>query len=661
MQPFPHLTVLSSYHARPACADLLSSATRVSIECDEHAHLLPPGQQECWRDLTQAYFIDRDPDLFAIILNYLRTKRINLQHVNPSVLRHEAEFYGITSLIQKLDICFGHSACGGILFNAFLPAPPEYGGVVGIAGSHNIVAVAQEHIVTCWSFSESAGWEVIGRSPRIEQHIDFVAVNVRLNASMRNETIVAIACDTRIRLWDSSVGRRTSTLVSATAPAAWSADDITEADLPVLDLSVRVDALFYIGNQLVAISKTGRVGIRHAMTQQWQVQEVQRITSFERCGLLLLLGCADGSLYYVDLEKFPLRMKDNDLLVNHLYADSAREAITALSVYASPVSSVERCLEIAYGTQSGTVRVIIQHPETVGQAPLLFQTFSVHRSPVVGIMLSEKFLVSVCAQNNHVRSWRLGRFRGRISTQPGSLPLASFNVASFDPTCVGPYGDRDQEQVFMQRVVSNTNQLLVLHAATGERICMIEGIDTASITHTFVLECGLSSRIGSRPRRFLLSGHENGAVQVWDLMTALEAFNARTAKAPTRETGQFDVADDQALLAMLDTFDFMAPLPHPNATPPAPCSAVGHGGSHRCTSPPSLAGPATASSSPPGVPMMHRSTSRSTSPPGIASAQRSTSPTRGSAAPPPRVVLHGSGQSGQGGQGGQGVVASTTC
>lgn len=51
-------------------------------------------------------------------------------------------------------------------------------------------------------------------------------------------------------------------------------------------------------------------------------------------------------------------------------------------------------IEIAYGTSSGTVRVIVQHPETVGSGPQLFQTFSVHRSPVTKIMLSEKHLIS---------------------------------------------------------------------------------------------------------------------------------------------------------------------------------------------------------------------------------------------------------------------------
>ena len=31
--------------------------------------------------------------------------------------------------------------------------------------------------------------------------------------------------------------------------------------------------------------------------------------------------------------------------------------------------------------------------------------------------------------------------------------------------------------------------------------------------------------MGSRPRRFILTGHNNGAIQMWDLTTALEFFS----------------------------------------------------------------------------------------------------------------------------------------
>lgn len=36
------------------------------------------------------------------------------------------------------------------------------------------------------------------------------------------------------------------------------------------------------------------------------------------------------------MQKFPLRMKDNDLLVTELYKDSSNDHITAISVYLTP-------------------------------------------------------------------------------------------------------------------------------------------------------------------------------------------------------------------------------------------------------------------------------------------------------------------------------------
>lgn len=37
-----------------------------------------------------------------------------------------------------------------------------------------------------------------------------------------------------------------------------------------------------------------------------------------------------------DMQKFPLRMKDNDLLVTELYKDPSNDHITAISVYLTP-------------------------------------------------------------------------------------------------------------------------------------------------------------------------------------------------------------------------------------------------------------------------------------------------------------------------------------
>lgn len=47
-------------------------------------------------------------------------------------------------------------------------------------------------------------------------------------------------------------------------------------------------------------------------------------------------------------------------------------------------------------------------------------------------------------------------------------------------------------------------------------------MDSSIITSFCVHECEGSSRMGSRPRRFIFTGHSNGAIQMWDLTTALD-------------------------------------------------------------------------------------------------------------------------------------------
>lgn len=102
-------------------------------------------------------------------------------------------------------------------------------------------------------------------------------------------------------------------------------------------------------------------------------------------------------------------------------------------------------------------------------------------------MLSEKFLVSVCSEYNHVRTWSVTRFRGMISTQPGSTPVASFKIVSLEEVepyvsyaagndC-GPFGEQDDVQVFIQKVVPDTPELFVRLASNGKRY------NTQSIVH----------------------------------------------------------------------------------------------------------------------------------------------------------------------------------
>uniref|UniRef100_A0A665SXP8 BTB/POZ domain-containing protein KCTD3 n=1 Tax=Echeneis naucrates TaxID=173247 RepID=A0A665SXP8_ECHNA len=546
-------------------------------------------------------FIDRDPTAFAPILNFLRTKELDLRGVNISVLRHEAEFYGITPLVRRLLLCeeLERSSCGSVLFHGYLPPPavparksssssaascssseerpgpsgaegftcvgppphPSLPGSPGtddnhklgpvidprkvliIAGHHNWIVAAYAHFVICYRIKESSGWQQVFSSPYLDWTIERVALNAKVVGGPHGDKdkMVAAASESSIILWSIQDGGSGN-------------------EIGVFSLGVTVDDLFFIGNQLVATSHTGKVGVWNAVTQHWQVQDVVPITSCDTAGSFLLLGCNNGSIYYIDMQKFPLRMKDNDLLVTELYHDPSNDAITALSVYLTPKTSVSgNWIEIAYGTSSGAVRVIVQHPETVGSGPQLFQTFTVHRSPVTKIMLSEKHLVSVCADNNHVRTWTVTRFRGMISTQPGSTPLASFKILSLEETeshgsyCsgndIGPFGERDDQQVFIQKVIPITNKLFVRLSSTGKRICEVQSVDGTTISCFMVRECEGSSRMGSRPRRYLFTGHGNGSIQMWDLTTAMDTANKGEEKK--KEGGP----TEEELLQLLDQCD----------------------------------------------------------------------------------------------------------
>lgn len=54
------------------------------------------------------------------------------------------------------------------------------------------------------------------------------------------------------------------------------------------------------------------------------------------------------------------------------------------------------------------------------------------------------------------------------------------------------------------------------------RICVIKAVDGTTVSAFCVHECEGSNRMGSRPRRFIFTGHSNGAIQMWDLTTALD-------------------------------------------------------------------------------------------------------------------------------------------
>ena len=541
------------------------------------------------KDGTGAYFIDRDPDAFVPILNFLRTRDFSLRGVDPAVVLHEAQFYGITPIVRRLTLCKDllNSPCGDVLFIGHLNPPdlpdnpleiknskrgsvcsvmnPCESGlrvpeiiksaisepnlkfdyldprkVIIIRGHHNVLAVAYAHCVCCYRLEDSVGWELIFSTPYIEYNVEKISINIKMPGAFGYK-MLAISSNTKIQLWDFE----RNNLIGS------------------FNLTVPVDVLSFIGSQLVSLSYTGKIGVWNAMTQSWRIQDVMPISSHNTAGSLLLLGGSNGVIYYVDMEKFPLRMKDNDLLVTELFKDPTEDCITALSVHLTPRGTFSgNWIEIAYGTSAGAVRVIVHHPETISSGPLLFQTFTVHKSSVSNVILSEKHLISVCSEYNHVRTWNVTRFRGMISTQPGPTSLASFNVVALDQgnshpsfaagNSIGPYGDRDEIILFVQKVVPDIDQIYVRLAATGRRLMTCKSIDASRITSFTIHECDAATRMGSRPRRFLFTGHGNGGIQMWDITTAIE----RSSKVP--ESAVLSGPSDQELLQLLDQCDLSA-------------------------------------------------------------------------------------------------------
>ncbi|CAH1114439.1 unnamed protein product [Psylliodes chrysocephalus] len=666
-----------------------TSRQTLSLIPDTFFTALLSGRISSLKDEKGAIFIDRDPKFFSVILNYLRTREIDLQGIDIHTLRHEAEYYNVAPLVKRLLLCeeLTQPTCGDVLFYGALPPPcipvqdpgqifqstesiarvgtsrlPEgqvdhgensdtnngsnqnhnhpalpnrphghsrnsslelrlgasggysrssqdlrglsgrchsraasldlrhtrnssadlnklirndVGLIFGVTSTywadplrvqiikahHNWIVVAYAHFVVCYRLKDSSGWQLVFTSPYIESQIERIAINAKMGASETSK-MVAISYGSQIRLWGiSDIGQRTN--------------------VGIFNLYVRVEYLFFIGSQLVALSPSGKLGVWHAMTQQWQTQDVMPIASFDTAGSILLLGCNNGCIYYIDMQKFPLRMKDNDLLVTELYRDPNNEPVTSISVYLTPKTNIcGNWIEIAYGTTSGAVRLIVQHPETVGHGPQLFQTFTVHQSKVVKVTLSEKYLVSVCSEYNHVRSWRVTRFRGMLSTQPGSTPEASFKIIALEtiepsPTInygaaveCGPFGEQDDEQVFIQKVVPDSDQIFVRLASNGKRICVIKSVDGSTVTAFCVHECEGSSRMGSRPRRFIFTGHSNGSIQMWDLTTALDL----SYKTDIDQSHGGPTTDE--LLLMLDQCDISNSLSSTPCMSPSPYMAA---------------------------------------------------------------------------------------
>ncbi|KAH7646127.1 hypothetical protein HUG17_1665 [Dermatophagoides farinae] len=461
------------------------------------------------RDDSGAIFIDRDPDLFAIILNYLRTNKLhNVNEHNFDSLMDEAKFFSITPLVKKLELrenMMSAQTCGGnILFESLLKSN-QSSEVKQMIPFDRGLAVVFNHFIKFYFFSDNNGWKCVFdfeyNSDEIEL-VDFV-----LESSSVRQFLIAIYSK-EIILWKNGENLHNNNQYNDPYNDPYRPRRVPIEIDKFIEIghynlkNCRVDSLFFIRSQLVTLcKKKGRIGIwKNSRLFEQDLKEndtVSVITAF------------------------------NKTMMDYLFLYPDGEEITAISCLCSDcwrfnLNHCSHCpIEIAYGTKSGTVHILVQNPETQFQEPQLFRTIRVHLSPIWKIMLDHEYLMTMCTKL-HVRTWSLVRFRGMISTQPGLKPQSNFAIRysghSLDNLHdIGPYGHQEGlKQVFVEIPYSDCNYANIIYASNGQKICTLESVDGSKITSV----CGLS--IDIRDRRFIFTGHENGNVQVWDLNPAMK-------------------------------------------------------------------------------------------------------------------------------------------
>lgn len=108
---------------------------------------------------------------------------------------------------------------------------------------------------------DTSGWQLIYTSPYMNHSINHITLVIKFsgNTQMVSEKMLAVALENNF-------------------VHLWCLDENNESEsnrkIGIFSLSVQIDKLFFIGNQLVALGKAGKVGIWHSMTLNWQVQSM---------------------------------------------------------------------------------------------------------------------------------------------------------------------------------------------------------------------------------------------------------------------------------------------------------------------------------------------------------------------------------------------------
>lgn len=110
----------------------------------------------------------------------------------------------------------------------------------------------------------------------------------------------------------------------------------------------------------------------------------------------------------------------------------------------------------------------------------------------------------------------------------------------------------------------------------------MRSVDGSPTTAFTVLECEGSRRLGSRPRRYLLTGQANGSLAMWDLTTAMDGLGQAPGTAhPTPQSCPKPHKLTPNASPQLPSSSPPCPHPYPLApfsapppTPPCPCFSI---------------------------------------------------------------------------------------
>ena len=80
-----------------------------------------------------------------------------------------------------------------------------------------------------------------------------------------------------------------------------------------------IDSMFFASSSLIVLSKRGRMGFWNVFNKSWLIKEIPAFSCHVLAGSRLFLGEKCGKVSFIDVEKFPLRLSDDALLINDFF------------------------------------------------------------------------------------------------------------------------------------------------------------------------------------------------------------------------------------------------------------------------------------------------------------------------------------------------------